>query len=349
MNLPGSEEFRSSSSAHRLLMADAGLLMFAHDPITGVGWQRSPDEVRSAWLNDELRRRWEGEIAETLFPRTLDHGATVHNTYVQILAEAGVVGFVTFLAAVIAIGIGLFRLLRDARADPSLFVSTRAAMILLVATMVWLNDNPLFGSQPESVMAAMFLGILAAVPPILATRDDHVRLTDRLGVGSRRQPFSAVPSGGSAPSVAWPRPATVAPFGADQVMARAGSAAVAPFGAADDASMGAGSAAAAPFSFRRRSAWRRSRRLRSSPKPPVSALAADWSTSPSSGASTWRSSSSAFRSSFFRVPRAVATSRIPPSAGAERDGVGRQQERRGVDDHERVVGMQPGEHLVTAR
>ena len=69
----------------------------------------------------------------------------------------------------IAVGIGLFRLLRDARADPSLFVSTRAAMILLVATLVWLNDNPLFGSQPESVMAAMFLGILAAVPPILAS------------------------------------------------------------------------------------------------------------------------------------------------------------------------------------
>ena len=35
--------------------------------------------------------------------------------------------------------------------------------------MVWFNDNPFFGSQPESVMAALFLGILAAVPPILAT------------------------------------------------------------------------------------------------------------------------------------------------------------------------------------
>jgi O-antigen ligase len=169
VNLPGSEAFRSSTTAHRLLLADAGLLMFAHHPITGVGWQRSPDEVRSSQLNDELRRRWEGEIAETLFPRTLEHGPTLHNAYIQILAEAGVVGFVAFLAAVIAIGFGLFRLLRDARADPSLFVSTRAAIILLVATLVWLNDNPLFGSQPESVMTAMFLGILAAVPPILAT------------------------------------------------------------------------------------------------------------------------------------------------------------------------------------
>ena len=90
-------------------------------------------------------------------------------SYVQILAEAGAVGFLAFLAVVVAVGIGVFRLLRDARADPSLFVSTRAAVILLVATMVWLNDNPLFGSQPETVMAALFLGILAAVPPILVT------------------------------------------------------------------------------------------------------------------------------------------------------------------------------------
>ena len=27
-------------------MADAGLRLFAHDPITGVGWQRSPDVVQ---------------------------------------------------------------------------------------------------------------------------------------------------------------------------------------------------------------------------------------------------------------------------------------------------------------
>jgi O-antigen ligase len=169
VNLPGSPEFRASSTAHRVLMADAGLRIFAHHPITGAGWQRSPDEVRSLELNDELRRRWEGEIAEELFPRGLEHGATVHNSYVQILAEAGAVGFLAFLAVVVAVGIGVFRLLRDSRADPALFVSTRAAVILLVATMVWLNDNPLFGSQPETVMAAMFLGILAAVPPILAT------------------------------------------------------------------------------------------------------------------------------------------------------------------------------------
>ena len=168
-SLPGSQEFRTSSTAQRLLMADAGLRLFAHHPITGIGWQRTNDEVRSLELNDELRRRWGGEIGEGLFPRAFQHGATAHNSYVQILAEAGAVGFLAFIAVVVAVGIGVFRVLRDARADPSLFVSTRAAVILLVATLVWLNDNPLFGSQPETVMAALFLGILAAVPPILVT------------------------------------------------------------------------------------------------------------------------------------------------------------------------------------
>jgi O-antigen ligase len=167
VNLPGSPEFRASSTAHRVLMADAGLRMFAHHRILGTGWQRSPDEVRSVELNNELRQRWEGEFAEQLFPRKFHRGPTVHSAYIQILAEAGIVGFAIFAAVLVAVGIGVFRLLRDARADASVFVSTRAAVILLVATMVWLNDNPLYGSQPETVMAAMFLGILAAVPPIL--------------------------------------------------------------------------------------------------------------------------------------------------------------------------------------
>ena len=172
INFPGSPEFRSSSTAHRVVMADAGLRLFTHHPILGTGWQRSPDVVRSLELNDELRRRWEGEIAENLFPRAFDRGASVHNAYVQVLAETGAVGFAAFVALLIAVGIGACRVLRDARADASVFVSTRAAIVLLVATMVWFNDNPIYGSQPETVMTALFLGILAAVPPILADSVD---------------------------------------------------------------------------------------------------------------------------------------------------------------------------------
>ena len=36
--------------------------------------------------------------------------------------------------------------------------------MLLVAILVWWNDNTLFGVQPETVLAATFLGALSAVP-----------------------------------------------------------------------------------------------------------------------------------------------------------------------------------------
>ena len=72
-----------------------------------------------------------------------------------------------FVVVLIAIAVGALRVLRGTRVDPGLFVSARAALVLLVATMVWLNDNPLFGAQPETVLAATFLGMLAAIPPIL--------------------------------------------------------------------------------------------------------------------------------------------------------------------------------------
>jgi O-antigen ligase len=170
LDLPGSPAFRSSSTAQRVLMADAGLRIFAEHPVMGTGWQRSSEVVRSVELNDELRERWGGEIAENLFPRQFrGHTPTVHNSYIQVLAEAGALGFAVFLGAVIAVGIGVFRVLRDAHAVRLVFLSTRAVVVLLVATMVWLNDNPLYGAQPETVMTALFLGILAAVPPILHT------------------------------------------------------------------------------------------------------------------------------------------------------------------------------------
>ena len=35
-----------------------------------------------------------------------------------------------------------------------------------MAVLLWWNDNALFGAQPETVLAATFLGILAAVPAV---------------------------------------------------------------------------------------------------------------------------------------------------------------------------------------
>jgi hypothetical protein len=47
---------------------------------------------------------------------------------------------------------------------------------MIVVIMLWLNDNPLFGAQPETVLLALFLGMFAAAPAILRAmpRDEAV-------------------------------------------------------------------------------------------------------------------------------------------------------------------------------
>ena len=72
-----------------------------------------------------------------------------------------------FVAMLISIGVGIFRVLRAVRSNRTLYLCMRATLVLLVVIAIWLNDNPLFGAQTETVLAAMFLGMFAAAPAIL--------------------------------------------------------------------------------------------------------------------------------------------------------------------------------------
>ena len=54
-----------------------------------------------------------------------------------------------------------------ARRSTDLRVRARSALVLLVVILVWWNDNALFGAQPETVLAATFLGLLAATPAVV--------------------------------------------------------------------------------------------------------------------------------------------------------------------------------------
>ncbi len=58
--------------------------------------------------------------------------------------------------------------------------------------------------------------------------------------------------------------------------------------------------------------------------------------------------SSAWRTCFRRVTRAAATMRMPPADGARAAASVTDEQRRRVDDHQRVVGLERGEHLVAA-
>jgi O-antigen ligase len=162
-NLPGSESFATSSTAHRLVMGTAGIDLFLDHPILGVGWQRSSrsDEIGDAELSDRLRQRYPSASAE-FFPDTNDW--TVHNAYLQVLAESGLVGALALATAIIAMRRRIWRLIRRVETQAASPLAS-VLLLLLVVVLIWWNDNPLFGAVPETVLASTFIGLLASHSP----------------------------------------------------------------------------------------------------------------------------------------------------------------------------------------
>jgi O-Antigen ligase len=172
-NLPTSAQFGQSTTVHRVVLADAGIQLFQQSPLFGIGWQRAPAEVGSPAVTAALRARFGPDVNPLFFP-AVGQPTEVHNAYIQVLAETGLVGFLLLIAVLIALGRGIAGILRSVRSNQRLYIAARAAVVLLVVVLVWWNDNTLYGVQPESVLAATFLGILAATPAVsLATRSDE--------------------------------------------------------------------------------------------------------------------------------------------------------------------------------
>jgi O-antigen ligase len=160
-NLPVSDNFRQSTTIHRVILAEAGVELFLQHPIFGVGWQRSPEAVQDKELNDALRNRFGGDVNPEFLPDQSPTG--VHNAYVQIATEAGLIGILGFLVFLVACIRGIRALLRKLLVDPRRHACARCAVAVLVVIAIWLNDNALYGAQPELVLAATMLGLLAAL------------------------------------------------------------------------------------------------------------------------------------------------------------------------------------------
>ena len=104
-NLPTSPSFGHSTTVQRAILADAGLEVFSRDPVFGVGWQHAPEVIASSpAVNDTLRARFRGANPD-FFPGSNSSGE-VHNAYIQVLAEAGLIGFSLLLAVLITMGAG---------------------------------------------------------------------------------------------------------------------------------------------------------------------------------------------------------------------------------------------------
>lgn len=161
-SLPTSTEFSEGSTYHRIVLGAAGLELFRGDPVIGVGWRRSssPDVIGSTEVADALRSRFEA-APNDFFP-DVDPGS-VHNAYIQILAELGLVGFVLFVAAIVNVGLGIRALLARCVAPLGTWRAVRFFALGLILVAVWWNDNPIYGGQTETIVLAVSLGCISAL------------------------------------------------------------------------------------------------------------------------------------------------------------------------------------------
>lgn len=170
-DLPNQRFFESSSTASRMTLAYAGTRIFADHPMLGVGWQRSSsgDVIGSQDVVEAVQNRF-STVRADLLPQ--GQAISVHNAYIQILAESGILGMVILLAAFVLGRRGVRAVV--ARAGPEAPLA-RTVVSMLVLVLVWWNDNPIYGAQPETVFFAILLGLLASIPLVPEARHHQAR------------------------------------------------------------------------------------------------------------------------------------------------------------------------------
>jgi O-antigen ligase len=161
-SIPTSSKFHESTVYHRIILGTGGLEIFSQHPLLGVGWRRSdsPAVIASADVAAKLRRSF-STPTETFYPDT--QITSVHNTYVQLLAELGLVGATLFGLAVWGVGRRVLAYLRNLQRGSGAWRQARFFPFGALLSLIWLNDNPLYGGQPETVLLAVTLGSLFAL------------------------------------------------------------------------------------------------------------------------------------------------------------------------------------------
>ena len=145
--------------SQRTVLAYIGVRIFRDHPIAGVGWQRSarPD-VFEPYLED-ARRRFP-DVVDLAFPAPGREWG-VQNFYVQMLADAGVVGL-TLLLAVGAVGLALaWRTARHAATPWAVGAGLTALCTLLTLSGEWASLGIVPGI-PLQAATSLLLGLAAA-------------------------------------------------------------------------------------------------------------------------------------------------------------------------------------------
>ena len=150
------------SWAQRLMIAYAALQIFLAHPLFGVGWQASSTK---AVIGDPTLN----ELLIQAFPRLPEHyfflerPTSLHNLYMQLLAELGIIGFSLFAYGVVRVGKTVAGIVKQIPYHSPFRGLALFNAIGLIYLLIWWNTNPLFGGQTESIFAVTFLSLLAAL------------------------------------------------------------------------------------------------------------------------------------------------------------------------------------------
>ena len=147
------------SYSQRTVLAYIGLRIFEDHPLVGVGWQRSDrPAVFDPYLVDAHKRF--PDVVALAFP-SAEHPWGVQNLYIQMLADAGVVGLVLMLA-VGAVGLTLaWRTANHASTPWAVGVGLLALCGLLTVAGVWGSLGIVTGI-PLQAATSLFFGLVAA-------------------------------------------------------------------------------------------------------------------------------------------------------------------------------------------
>jgi O-antigen ligase len=145
--------------SQRAVLAYIGLRIFEDNPVVGVGWQRSSrPEVFQPYLADAHERF--PDVVELAFPAP-DREWGVQNLYVQLLADAGIIGLLLLLAVGAA---GLVLAWRTAVHAPTAWAAG-AGLALLCALLTLAGEWASLGivaGIPLQAATCLLLGLAAA-------------------------------------------------------------------------------------------------------------------------------------------------------------------------------------------
>jgi O-antigen ligase len=155
-------ELSGGSFAERLMIAYAGLQIFLANPLIGIGWQASTSQTvltAPAFLT-AVTERFSHLHSEIFFVRP---ATSLHNMYIQFLAELGIIGFSLFVWVFFRTAKRVACIVKMTPAESPYRRWVQFYALGLIYLLVWWNNSAWFGGQIETILAFTFLALLANV------------------------------------------------------------------------------------------------------------------------------------------------------------------------------------------